>query len=450
MSSLTQIEAFLLKSCPTSAPLLLALSGGPDSLYLFYVLLSFRTRYRVPFHVAHVNHGWRPESSQEADALRELALQYQVPFHLKVLQPHFLEGNLEAACREERYTFFAQLSQQIPYQGVLTGHHLDDQAETIFKRLLEGAHWSRWVGLQRETWIKGVRILRPLLNLTKNEIQKALAKENIQAFEDPSNRHLQFLRARLRETIFPRLNREFGKQIQKNLSIIGKEAQELTEYFDERLSPLLKLQVQGPWGKFLDLQKIIPTLSLLEIKYLLRGLCKQQGFFLSREMIEQAARSLKLGKANQLLTMGLHQIRVDRRHLFILSSRKVTESLTLPLPLQPGKTLLGNSWQLKIEEDVYLSHQPMTSWKEGWTGYLRGYLPQGNYTITLKGELDKKETNIALIKKRWSQAKVPAFLYPYFPLISIKQEVCHEFLTGRPLIPIPENTPCWKIELFYA
>lgn len=444
MTIFARVEAFLLAFCPSSAPLLLALSGGVDSLCLFYALLSFRERYGTSFHIAHVDHGWRQESQAEAEALRQLALQHEVPFHLKILDPACLKGNLEGACRQERYAFFAFLCRQFPFQAVLTGHHQDDQAETIFKRLLEGSHWSRWMGLKAETWMQEMRILRPLLETTKKEIQESLSQANIKAFEDPTNRHVQFLRARLRQTIFPRLNQEFGKQVQNSFLEMGKEAQELVDYFDARLSFLLENVIQGPWGICLDLQNLMPA-SRVELKYLIRLLCQKQGFFLSRPIIEQAAEALQSGKANQLFVMGSNQVWIDRQHIFMTkplypSKDEKNHSLTIAL----GDGVLGN-WKIKVFQDVYDSGYRATSWKEGWKGELKSYLPIGDYTIDL---YTHSSVLNSVIKKRWSQAKVPAFLYEYFPLIREEKKICHEFLTGRPLIAWTEGTPCWRIELF--
>jgi tRNA(Ile)-lysidine synthase len=441
MPPFARIEKFLLQFCPSSEALLLALSGGPDSLYLFYALLFFRSKHEIPFHIAHIDHQWRAESKEEAKALQELAKQYEVPFHLKTLTPSSLKGNLEAVCREERYAFFAELAAQIPYQAVLTGHHQDDQAETVFKRLLEGAHWSHWGGLQAESWIKGVRILRPLLEMEKREIQQALFQQNILAFDDPSNRHIKFLRARLRETIFPRLNQEFGKQVQKSLTIVAQQAQELTDYFDERLDPLLQEVKRGPFGVWLDLQQVMPQ-SIIEIKYLLRLFCKQEGFFLSREIIDQAASALRLGKANHCFAMGSQQVWIDRRRIFIIQPHLIeTEGGVLPITL--GKKRWGN-WTLDVSEEHYCNLKPISSWKEGWMGQLRSYLPSGNYMIGFKHSLES-----VVMKKRWNQAKVPAFLYYSLPFIWGKEGICYEFLTGQLLVQIERGAPCWKVELAY-
>jgi tRNA(Ile)-lysidine synthase len=451
MSLFFLIERFLRTHCPSSSPLLLALSGGPDSLCLFYSLLIYRHRFGNPFHIAHVNHSWRQESQAEAQALQQLAFEHQVPFHLKTLNPTLIEGNLEAACREERYAFFASICKQIEFQGVITGHHQDDQAETIFKRILEGAHWSRWGGLKAESWIQGIRILRPLLTISKDEILHSLAQENLVAFEDPTNHHLHFLRARLRKTIFPRLNQEFGKQVQKNFIEIGEESAELVNFFESRLQPLLCNQlIQGPWGSYLDLQNHLPE-TVLETKFLLRLLCKNQGFFISREIIEGAAKALQEGKADRQFIMGKRQLWIDRRRIFIVHNEPLlVKDEVRSLEIRPGKDFLGN-WKLHVEEDIYSPSQKVTSWKDGWQGHLKSFLPFGKYALGDIKKFDAARRRDRLrVKKRWTQAKVPAFLSVYFPVVWSDGGMFHEFLTGKPSFSLVEGAPCWRIELTYA
>lgn len=446
MTIFSRLENFLKFFCSTSSPVLLALSGGSDSLCLFFCLLMYREKYSLPFHIAHIDHGWRPESAEEARILQQLALDYQVPFHLKTLDPKTMKGNLEAACREERYDFFAALCQQIDFQGVMTGHHQDDQAETIFKRILEGAHWSRWIGLKPESWKSGVRILRPLMGVTKREIQQFLSQRNQHPFEDPTNHQLHYLRARFRETIFPRLNREFGKQVEMSFINIGKDAQELACYFEERLVPLTHSLKEGPWGFYLNLQNTLPE-SLLEIKYLTRLLCTRQQFFLSREITEQVARALHSGQANRLFVMGSRQVWVDRKRLFILHFPAAKENASREIGW--GSSILGQ-WKVVLTEDIYTSTHLMTSWEEGWQGYLCGYLPIDDYLVGFAHETVDLATDLKAVKKRWSQAKIPAFLSTYCPFVYQKTRICHEFLTGKTLIPLEEGMRCWKIELFHC
>jgi len=436
-----KIEKFLLLKCTQRSPLLLALSGGPDSLCLFYALLAFRERHQISFHIAHVDHAWREESHAEALSLQLLAEKHCVPFHLKVLNPADLKGNLEAVCREERYAFFTDLCVDHSLQALLTGHHLDDQAETILKRLLEGSRCQGLSGLQSDSMMRGCRVLRPLLEIKKKEILDVLKALDIPAFDDPTNHQSQFLRARMRQSIIPELNRQFGKDIRNNLIALGSESLELVDYFDKRCAPYLEKGLRGHLGYCLDLLPFMP-IERVELKYLLHVLGREHHFFLSREIIEMMAKSLISGKANQKFEMGRLRIEVDRHRLFILTASKSNNSSLVPL--DPGYLTIGD-WKGVVEEKIFEADDQATDWKKGWLGSLHCYLPLGRYHIGFLDEAGKNKSNLGMIKKRWSQSKVPAFLYHYFPLITGFSTIEHEFLTGKRTIQIKTGDRCMKV-----
>jgi len=438
-----KVEKFLIEKCPSGKPLLLALSGGPDSLFLFYALLYMQKHYGIDFHIAHVDHGWRAESKQEAKALQLLADQHRIPFHLKKLTPELLKGNLEAACREERYHFFSCLCNENPFQAVLTGHHQDDLAETVFKRLMEGCHWSCLTSLQAESTLKGIRLLRPLLGMKKKEILSALDQYSISSFDDPTNRDFRFLRSRMRETIFPHLNQEFGKEVQNSLVHLSEEAKELSDYFNEKSAPILRQIVLGPFGSFLDLQSWMP-MKMVELKYLIRLLSCRYECGLSREMIAQAAEGLKSGKANLQFATRSHRLWIDRQRIFIQKSASMDVERGWVEPLFPSKEFKIGEWKGIVSEVIDHRDFQVTSWKEAWKGSICYYLPQGNYQICFP---DVKLSNLVRVKKRWSDAKVPAFLYDWFPLIISEGRIEHEFLSGRGDVLKAKGLPCWKVEL---
>ncbi|MFI5343669.1 MAG: tRNA lysidine(34) synthetase TilS, partial [Chlamydiales bacterium] len=270
--------------------------------------------------IAHIDHGWRAESALEAEQLKQLALEHGIPFYLKKLDPiQFQKSNLEMACRLERYRFFGDLCRLHSFQGVLLGHHLDDQSETILKRVLEGSHWSCLPGLSADTWVEGVRVLRPFLPFSKKELSSFLEKRGAIPFEDASNQDERFLRARMRQTMLPWLNENFGKNVQPALVRLGQEMVEMREFFEERLRVLLDHSIEGPFGICLDLQGKIPS-SLIEIKFLVRLFCEHYQMNLSYSQYQTCAEVLRLGRANQCFENGGKTLWVDSSAPLSLSS----------------------------------------------------------------------------------------------------------------------------------
>jgi tRNA(Ile)-lysidine synthase len=437
-STLSQsVHCFLKETCLSSTPLLLALSGGPDSLYLFTCLLSYREKTAQSFHIAHVDHGWRSTSQEEARALEKLAQQYHVPFHLRTLNPSKLKGNLEAACRQERYKFFAELQQTYGFQAVLTGHHQDDQAETILKRLLEGAHWSCWGGLLQESTFNGMRVWRPLIHFTKKQISEALDQQIHQAVIDPTNTHLKFLRARMRQLMLPQLNEQFGKNISPNLVLVGEEAQELKAYFQYKLAPLLNGTLKGPWGVFIDLKEKLPA-EALEIRFFIRLFCSEQQFFLSRSQIQQVTQALQQGKANCLFETGQGSLWVDRQRLFCLGK----PNTFAPLVLKEDQEIQNNQWSIHVVRSTYDPKCVKKALKDGWTGKLVDFIPiSSSYTV---GFLEDCPYAVAL-RKKWSKQQVPAFLYSYFPVVWSADQVEGEFLLNKRETNWQQGQECLKI-----
>lgn len=210
---------FLKKHWNQESPLLLGFSGGPDSMALLHLLLQMK----LPLHLAHIDHGMREESGEEAEKLAGYAERLGLPFHLKKLRG-ITGANLEERFREERRHFFRKLCGEYPFQAVLLAHHADDQAEVVLKRILEGARIYNIGGMTPVDEQDGVNFWRPLLGLRKEIILKVLKKKEIAFFEDKTNKNLHYLRARMREEIFPFLEERFGKQVRSSLCRLGEEA----------------------------------------------------------------------------------------------------------------------------------------------------------------------------------------------------------------------------------
>lgn len=284
---LNVVVNFLKERCNGEKPVLLAFSGGPDSLALFHLLIE--SCHAKKFAVAHVDHGWREESASEAREIASMAEKYQLTFHLKTLDPAAMSGNLESACREERYRFFASLCKEHDYQGVLLAHHADDVAETVLKRALEGVALPYLHALRPEVVIHGVKVWRPFLSVSKKQLLNWLEERKLKGFEDKTNLDPRFLRGRFRAQLLPYLSEMFGKKISSGLCQLSQEAGELRDYLDDRIAPYLDDLVDKGTGEYtLDLRKHCPS-HLFELKYLIRQFCKKGDFMLSRDCVHKAA-----------------------------------------------------------------------------------------------------------------------------------------------------------------
>lgn len=424
------LERFLQSHDLHSQPLLLALSGGADSLCLFYCLIEYREKYALQFHVAHVDHGWRESSEEEAYLLQQLAYQYQVPFHLKKLDPSTFKGNLEEFCRNARYAFFEEVCKYHGLQALVLGHHEDDKIETILKRVLEGAHWSHLNGLKSDTKLFEMRILRPFLSIQKKDILKWLQERQYTPFEDSTNSDTRFLRARMRHSLLPWLDQEFGKKVGEPLRRLGEDAEELVSYFDDKIKGLWNLIVEGPFGLSIDFGQKLPT-SLVEMKYFVRRLCEKENICLPRSSIHLAAEFLLQGVANRLIEVGNRQLWIDRKRLF-LPSFSTREKISFePIPLVEGQ-YFQERWFIEVKKNIDPQEQICySSWKEGWKGKFRAVIPKGSYRLAHPRPNASYQFRQCSISKWWNDHKIPAFFRGIVPVILQGEAVYHEFLTGN-------------------
>ena len=443
---LIQIEKFLKDHCDFSKPVLLALSGGPDSLCLLHLLLKYRQKATLDLHIAHVDHRWREESGQEAATLQSKIQELGLPFHLKRLNPEQIKGNLEAACRIERLQFFKELSLNYGFQAVLMAHHADDQAETVLKKVFEGSYLPYLSGLQNVAFIEGIQIWRPFLEISKNQIENWLSQQQLVAFDDCTNRDPRFLRAKLRTSILPGLSKEFGKEIGANLCRLGQDAGELKVYFEALLQPYLSQIEEGIFGSYLDLSEKCPE-SMIEIRYLIKRLCEKGNVLLSRSALNIASSSVLEGIADKWVSTGNDKLFIDRKRLFLVKDH-INESEQLMLPLLPGDQRFG-LWKVMV--DYVNTQEKPTSWKESWKGYSTVTLPLGDYHLG-SSKMNAPFGYHSPISKWWTNHKIPTFLRNKIPVVWSDGRVVHEFLTGKncKLMNRDSSQPLIQISLIYG
>ena len=195
---------------------LIAVSGGVDSMNLLHFLYIYRDKLEIEIGIAHINHKQRQESEMEEAYLCEWAEKHQIPIYVD----YFSDIFSEKAARDFRYQFFKKIMVEKNYTAVVTAHHADDQAETIFMRFLRGSRLRHLSGMQGVSSFCTGELIRPFLTISKKNLPE------IFHFEDDSNQSLDYLRNRIRNQYLPSLEKENPK-FRQALQHLGQESQQL-------------------------------------------------------------------------------------------------------------------------------------------------------------------------------------------------------------------------------
>jgi tRNA(Ile)-lysidine synthase len=220
---------------PEGVRVIAAVSGGADSVCLLHVLLELAPKSVAG--VAHFNHKWRADASDADEAfVKDLALRLNLPFFRAETQ-RIRKGNQEQQARRDRQAFFSQIRAEdraAPGTLVALGHTRDDQAETVLFRLVRGS------GLAGIAAIPPVAegIIRPLIDVTRNEIEAFLLERRIPWCDDASNADRKFARNRIRHDLLPQLARDWNPQIVDALANLADLAREEEKYWRQEIDRL--------------------------------------------------------------------------------------------------------------------------------------------------------------------------------------------------------------------
>lgn len=217
-------------------------SGGADSVALLAML---RQRGDLSLHVAHLNHQTRgDENAKDAGFVEELSRRWGLPCAIGQLDRVEAAGsppkaNPSARYRAARLAFFGQVVREHNLRGVILAHHADDQAETILHRLLRGSGPAGLVGMRDKSWVGGLLILHPLLEVRRSTLRAHLQKIGQAWREDSSNRTDHYFRNVLRRflAVRPEISdalRQLGQAMQQWVDWVRENAPELPESFDVR------------------------------------------------------------------------------------------------------------------------------------------------------------------------------------------------------------------------
>lgn len=271
--------------------ILLAVSGGADSVAMFRALLHLNETLpdadRARLIACHFHHGLRGEDAdRDATFVEELAQRFDLPCVIERFEddwqtaPDVKEG-IEAAARTLRYDFLIRTAARRDARFVATAHTADDQAETILHRIARGTGVAGLIGIpHRRELAPGVELVRPLLDLTRTDVIAYLEQLGQPYRTDRSNADPRFTRNRIRASVLPLLEREVGSNVRRSLVQLGESAAEIQDMIQRLLDQLIE---RGAIDRAGDGSVFLPTNTVADqppylVRELLVRLWREQGW----------------------------------------------------------------------------------------------------------------------------------------------------------------------------
>lgn len=394
---LEQLAEIAQKDCEIApdAPLIVGVSGGPDSLCLLDGL--FRLGFSVV--AAHFDHALRPDSAQDAESMREAARRMGVPFVTDRQDAAAFARQermtLEEAARALRYRFLFACARQIQAQAVAVGHTADDQVETVLMHLLRGAGLAGLAGMAYRVvlpdWDDRIPLARPLLPFWREETLAYCQERGLSPIFDPTNQDTAFFRNRLRHELIPYLetyNPQARKALWRTARILAGEAEVVRSALREALEGAVTTRQQDRLaldrGRFQSLEpglrRGVLRAAAVELLAGETGTARVDLLFardVDFEAVERALGWIDMPGSGRIdLVQGL-RLAVEGERIWLFRAEALEPAGEWPQLLRdvsdlpvPGAVELGSGWRLSadwregadIPSAFPADHSPWEAW----------------------------------------------------------------------------------------
>ncbi len=262
--------------------LIIGVSGGMDSMVLLHVLNTLRKIFNISLIVAHVNHGLRPaESEEEAKLVQKESERLGCPFEygeFDVKEFQKMTGlSLQDAARKIRFQFFQTLLEKYDAHKVALGHNADDQVETFLLNLFRG---SGLRGLKGMLPIRDGRVIRPLLEVWRSDIESFAIRHGVPYLIDSSNLQRKYLRNKIRLDLIPFIEKEYFPNVKTTINKISKILREENDCLESQTEKVYQRIVREEKGvlslSYSDYQSLHPSLQRRVLWKMIRSLLKNE------------------------------------------------------------------------------------------------------------------------------------------------------------------------------
>lgn len=366
--------------------LIVGVSGGPDSLTLLHLLKEIYPPDRI--HVAHLDHGLRPSAAAEAKFVAATATAWGIEHTIERIDTIALarqEGwSLEEAGRNARYNLFARLAAKTGAGAIAVGHNADDQAETVLMHLLRGSGLTGLRAMQPISHLPGtptVLLLRPLLDISREQIKAYCRQHNLQPVSDLSNQDPTYTRNRIRQHLLPLLA-EYNPQIKSHL----RQLATLVAADDDLLNTLLQqkwpdivAETTSDWIIFerSEWQALPLSLRRRSLRQAIARLHSSPSDLTFRAL-EQARQVAETGDTgaqtdlpgNLILSVSYSKITIQRREATIpVTAPQLPSPATLTLPI-PGHIELTGHWYIEATELSDIDLEQIKANQDPWLAFI--------------------------------------------------------------------------------
>jgi len=405
--------------------LVVGVSAGADSMVLLHVLNTYRQTFNLSLIIAYVNHGLRPkESEEEAEFVQKECDRLQLTFECGTFNVREFQNvsgfSVQEAARRLRFHFFNQLLQKYEAQKIALGHHADDQVETVLLRLMRGAGLQ---GLKGILPVREGRVIRPLLEVWRHEIETFAFQHSIPFLTDASNLKKDYLRNRLRLHLIPLLEKEYQPNVKQVLLRTSAILREENDYLEREAEKVYRNMV-GAEGEARTFQyaayrSLHPALQWRVLQKTLGDLYGEE-----REDLEVPQIFKKLQQSSPSFQLELPLgICMEKRYNTVHLVRKRVEAIP-PFEIElnsPGRTIIKEIRREVVIEEMSVKEQdliPKTSPDTAFLDYqalqfplrIRNFRPGDRFQpLGVKGNQKLKEFFI--------DHKVPRFERPRIPLL---------------------------------
>lgn len=398
---MNEVKKNLLKQLEPNETVIVATSGGPDSMALLHIVLSLREKINLNIICAHVNHKLRKESDEEEVMVKDFCTKNNISCEIMTIDD-YKKSNIENQARNKRYEFFEKNVKKCQAKHLLTAHHGDDLIETILMRITRGSTLKGYQGFKEKIPKEGYTILRPLITVTKEQLLDYCEKNKIPYAIDKTNEEDKYTRNRYRKYILPKLKEE-DKNVHKKFYKLSKTLELYNDYINEEtLEKLKEIYINNKLNieKFNNLKKLI---KLKIIYHILEDAYKEDITLINDNHTKLILEMLKNQKPNQKIDLPNRIKAIKSYNYFYLEKEKEIEyykKIIEPINLLPdgSKIIKQNTSSDHSNYTIYLDSKELTL-----PLYIRTYSTGDK--IEVKGLNGSKKIKDIFINEKIPQSK---------------------------------------------